>query len=261
MSAPPARIAMLASCVTREALLTGGRPLRSLAANYARISLASLTAPFPGCPGIDPGIVERLDRPAAVRHWLRAELCKTVPHALAEARPDVLLLDLAEERFDLLVLPSGLILNASLDLVESGLLETPALAGARRVPRLSAEAWDLWEAGLARFAALATSLPACRIVLHRFRWARRAQGTAVLPAALAILPGQPIVRAADHDALLGRLQDRFLAVFPGTQVLEAPPELCLADPEHRWGLSPLHFVPAYHRAIAETWHSLEGTLP
>lgn len=261
MSQPPStQIAVLGSCVTQESLRAAGLPRRALAASYARTSLASLTAPS-GVSAIDPGLVDRLGLPPAVRHWLAAELGKTAPRALADIRPDALLLDLAEERFDLFVLPNGLILNASLDLVASGLMDLPALAGARRVPRLSAEAWDLWEAGLLRFAHLAASLPDCRIVLHRFRWAAQDRDAVDLPAEIAILPGQPSVRAAEHDALLRRLQDRLLSALPSIRILEAAPELCIADPQHRWGLGPLHFIPDYHAAVAEAWHRLQGTTP
>jgi hypothetical protein len=260
----PSRLAVLGSCVTHEALRAAAIPKRSLAVDYARVSIASLTAPSPSCPLIDPVLLDGVGLPGAVQRWLAAEFTKSIPQALADTRPEALLIDLAEERFDLLVLPSGLVVNESLDLLCSGLMETPDFASARRVPRLSDEAWDLWNAGLLRLRRLlwAPPLSGCRVVLHRVRWAAEAwtgRRCEPLPGDALILPGRMASRAA-HGDLLQRLNDRFLAVFPEALVVEAPPELCVADPQHRWGLSPLHYIPAYYDAVADRWGRLGAAI-
>ncbi|HYD70451.1 DUF6270 domain-containing protein [Azospirillum sp.] len=259
MTAALQRIAVVGSCITQQALAAADIHRVDRVADYARASIASLTPP-PSCPVLPLSILDGLGLPPGVHHWLAAELAKTIPGALADARPDVLILDLIEERFDLLVLDSGLIINESLDFATSGLAALPPFAGARRVLRLSDEAWALWEAGLERLRrhVAETPLADARIVLHRAVWAsqmRTPAGCEPLPDETFIMLGRSGSRAA-HNALLARCHDRFLQAFPTAAVVEAPPDACLADPDHRWGLSPFHYVPAYYEAIAAQWRAM-----
>ncbi len=246
---------------SRRTVLAAGLRLRSLAANYARLSLASLTAPFPDTPGDRCGNPGFPRCAAALQHWLGADCAKT---AAADDRAGATGPAPRRSRRGALRplrAPDGLVLNASLDLCTSGLLDRLELLGARRVPRLSAEAWDLWEAGLDRFAAWAeapASLPDRPASLPLGR--PGAGGGRSRPARRDRHPArEPTVPAADHDALLGRFQDRFLAMIPRAEWLEAPADLCCADPDHRWGLGPFHFIPAYHAAVARDLGRLPGT--
>jgi hypothetical protein len=136
--------------------------------------------------------------------------------------------------------------------VRSGYGDQPALARARVIPRLSPACERLWRGGLEDFAGLVRSsvLGRARLILHRSRWGTHQRLTSGRRRALTgveILGGDP-VRIADYNALLGRQDAAFLAAMPPVEIVEAP-RWQVADPGHRWGLSPFHYVPEYYDAI------------
>lgn len=251
------RHAILGSCVTRDAWNLPGLNLAPPALFLARISLASASLPAGGDNPLAP-LISPVPREAPGRRLseraLTAQLGKTVIEQLAAARPDVLFLDFIDERFDLLACGAASI-NESLELIESGLLDMPPLAGARRIPRLSEEAWTLWEAGLVRMrrAVEAGRLPAGRIVLHACLWADKQSGPdglTALPDARQILPGRIVSRAA-HNDLLRRMHDAFAAHFPEALIIDLPEDVRVAATDHQWGPAPFHFIPAYYETFLQ----------
>ena len=253
----PPRIAVIGSCATTQALKLLGLSHRHLAFSVARQSLACLTSESPGLSYPDLAALDIPSLVPSVHHWLKTDLSKSVPSMLEQRGGDILILDLLDERFDLLMLTSGLVVNASWDLLNSGVAETPIFAGARRIPRLSQEAWDLWEAGLVRWRQwfIQSPIKQCKILLHHAFWASVQQTSpntlVVLPDTTTIMPPpeEPVSRSA-HQALLERYYKRFVAEFPETVVIGAP-QARIADPAHHWGPAPYHFIPQYYSTIAE----------
>lgn len=249
-----ARVAIIGSCITRDLWPIRG-DLDGLL-YVSRTSLPSLVAP--PVKGFRPA-AERPTGLAGHQHRaLVADLKKTALKALLAFRPTHLIFDFIDERFDLLSLPGGGLALDSWELEESGYRNQPALRRAREIPRLSAACERLWRDAAAEFAAFvrATPLQDARLILHSARWAERSRDVEGREAALsgvAILPGRPASIEA-HNRLLGTYEAEFLRLMPPmTQV--AAPDLRFADPGHRWGLSPFHYVPGYY---AEIWRQLEG---
>jgi hypothetical protein len=253
------RVAMLGSCVSAQVLRTLGLPKDDLVFSQARLSLASLTQPPGAADDIGPALLDDAPCGPTVRRWLAADLATSVPQTLLAARPDVLVMDLAEERFDLLQTPGGCLVTESWDFVSSGLPNRAVFRQARRIPRLSAAAsapsdFALWDAALERWrTAIAPLLGGgCRLVLLRVPWASEmltAAGRLPLAARCEIMPGR-FARREAHAALLLRCCDRFQAAFPEAIVITPPAETCFADPAHVWGLNPLHYLPACYAAMA-----------
>ena len=106
------RIAVIGSCVTQQSLRTLGIRRDQIVVHGLRTSFAGLIPPAPNCPVIDSAIVKGRGLEPTVEQWLAAELSKSIPQAVSRSRPDVLIVDLIEERFDLLALDSGLVLTA-----------------------------------------------------------------------------------------------------------------------------------------------------
>lgn len=246
-------IAVLGSCVTRDVWSLAGpeesRPLVFL----GRTSLASLTLPD-GRDNPLPALIPLLpELPPFTARALRAELAKGALAQIAAVRPRALIIDFIDERFDLLD-ADGVLLTESLELIQSGLCATPALAAARRIPRLGEEAWQLWEKGLARLRRhlAQPGFAGCRLLLHACFWAEEIQAgdrREKLPDRCEILPGRLASRAA-HNALLRRCHARFQEEFPEAITIAPPAALRVADAAHRWGPAPFHFIPAYYRAFA-----------
>ena len=240
------RVAIIGSCITRDLWPIRGEAERLL--YVSRTSLASLfAAPVKGVR-----VAAEPPRPLG-RHQhqaLVADLAKTALAELVAFRPTHLIFDLIDERFDLLSV-GGTTCAHSWELEVSGYLSQKAFAGARPIPRLSDGCHRLWSRGAGEMAALirATPLSQATLILHSARWAEQArQGRRLAP-----LPphetraGRP-ERTADHNRLLAAYEAELLSVMPGMQVVAAP-EHRFADPAHRWGLSPFHYVPAYYEAI------------
>lgn len=248
------RFAVFGSCVSMQALRTLGVRHSDLRPDIMRGSFAGMIPAEPGCRPVDPARLKHKKMPAIIRTWLVTELSKQASLMLADQRPELLIVDLVDERFDLLVTKDGLVINESWDLVSSGWLELPELASARRVERLSEEAWNLWNEGLLRFRQWLDKQQEApfRIALVCASWADSyvtPQGPVPFSQTITLMPGKEVSRQAYADLHM-RYQSRFLELFPEAEAIQAPPETHLADPDHIWGLSPFHYVPAFYQHLA-----------
>lgn len=251
------RVAMIGSCVTRDiwSLPMFTPADRKALFVLARTSLASLfTAPHGDFSPPDPL------PPGLSRFEIRMigyDLRKTGLAELVAHQPTHLILDVIDERFDLLARDET-VATYSWDLE---LLGAPQgeLADYRRIPRRSDAAHALWRRGLAELAGfLARELPDTQVILHEARCATERldlEGRrGPMPEAWPFWPGHAWSIAdqnAAFDAYLGELR----AAFPQALRLRAPDELTLADDGHRWGLAPFHYVEDYYRWI---WRELEA---
>ncbi|MGA0608261.1 DUF6270 domain-containing protein [Phenylobacterium sp. VNQ135] len=248
------RVAIIGSCITRDLWPIRGDGADGLA-YVSRTSLPSLVSePLLGFrPAKQP--------PAGLNGYqhsaMVADLEKTALARLVAFRPTHLIFDLIDERFDLLSVGRSIV-TESWELEASGYLEQKAFGGARRVPRLSAACDRLWTRAAGEVAALirATPLAEARLILHVSRWAHEVRDGSGLRAPLtnvAIMEGRP-AEIAEHNSLLAGYEATLLDLMPHMERLDAP-ALRIADAEHRWGLSPFHFIPEYY---AEIWRQLEA---
>ncbi|WP_309605377.1 DUF6270 domain-containing protein [Phenylobacterium sp.] len=239
------RVAILGSCISRDVWrfrgeMGAGAPTDLL--YISRTSLPSLFAtPLAGfrAAARPPGGLRPQPHRALV-----ADLRKTALASLVAFRPTHLIVDFIDERFDLLS-AGGTLVADSWELEASGYRRQPALRAARPIPRLSAACERLWLEAAGEFAALirATPLAGASLILHGARWAALAD--------VEILPGVTADTGA-HNDLLARYEAAFTALMPPMARVEAP-DLRVADPAHRWGLSPFHYGQDYY---AEIWRQL-----
>ncbi|MCA3716040.1 DUF6270 domain-containing protein [Phenylobacterium sp.] len=251
------RVAILGSCVTRDLWRMAGAPADDLL-YISRTRLPSLFAVRPEglvlpegpAPGLRPNPAQAL----------RTDLSKTGLAKLAGFRPDLVILDFIDERFDLLVGAGGVV-TASWELETSGWDALPPLLTLRRLDALGDADATLWRRSLDALATLFApggALSGARPVLHEAVWApalRTPAGrTEPLAPDLEITPGRRASRAA-HNARLARMHAAARGAMPGLTVVKAPESLIFSDPDHVWGQSPFHYVPDYY---AEIWRQLGG---
>jgi hypothetical protein len=247
---------MIGSCVTRDVwklpCFTQGD--RQSVFVLARTSLASLFTP-PLAAFAPPAEPPAGLSPFEIR-MVGHDLLKTGPAALAAHRPTHLVLDLIDERFDLLRRGDTVVTRSW----ETSLLglEERELAGFALVPRQSGEARELWRRGLARFADfLKAELPATKVILHdaRCATARRDEDGRISPLGpdWEFWPGAASGVSA-LNALLADYAAEILAALPQAAVVKAPEALTLATEAHRWGLAPFHYVDDYYQAV---WAQLQ----
>lgn len=246
-----ARIAVIGSCITRDLW-----PLREAAPKnllyISRTSLASLLSP----PAA--GYVSQADPPDGLTRYqhmaVETDLQKTGLAQVMAHRPSHLIFDFIDERFDLLRLASGALVTHSWELESGGYLEQAALAGPVAIPRLSGACDRLWRESLTQLAGLLqmTVLREAQIILHSARWADHQATPSGTPRPLDgpphIWDGRPTDLDA-HNHMLARYEAHFLEMIPGARVVRARRAHQIADPDHRWGLSPFHYVPAYYDEI------------
>ncbi len=243
-----ARIAVIGSCITRDLW-----PLRDQApANLLYVSRTSLPSLLSSpVAGIEAPV---LDHTRFQRLAVEADLAKTGLAAVVAHRPTHLIFDFIDERFDLLGLPEGQIVTHSWELESGGWLNAPAFAEHRAISRLSVACDRLWRSALDQLVPLLNlgALSQAQIILHSARWAERQLGEDGAEAPIVDPPyiwdGRPTSLAA-HNQLLAQYEAAFLAAVPRARMIAAAPENRLADPGHRWGLSPFHYVPAYYDDI------------
>jgi Family of unknown function (DUF6270) len=233
-------VAIFGSCVTRD--LFEDPELRPLLGVYgARSSVISaVAAPVP----IDP------ERVVISSDWQRrcvlADFGKTFFAALAEARPDWLVIDLIDERFDVLCNGGSFVTRSSA--FQAAGLDGALDLGLHPVHRMSPEGDALFAAAAPDFARRVTEVvPVERIVLHRALWCTRyACDGEVLP-----FPDQRLELCRRQNAMLARGYDALEeALGGGVASIELDPDARVADAHHRWELEPFHYEPAYNADAA-----------
>lgn len=240
MSAPT--VAIFGSCVSRD--LFEDRRLRPLLGHYgARSSVISaVAAPVPIAP----------ERVAVPSEWQRrqvlADFGKTFFSSLEYQRPDWLVIDLIDERFDILC-TSGSFVTRSSAFQAAGLDDATDL-GLQPIRRMSPDGRRLFADAAPTFARRVLELvPRERIVVHRAQWCTRfARDGTVLE-----FPEERRQLSELQNAMLRDGYDVLEEAFGGVgATIEVDPHEHLADAHHRWELEPYHYAPAYNaRAMDE----------
>lgn len=226
------RVFIVGSCVSRDALaIADATDDIKLAGYNARSSLGVL----PSAPVSLPDEIDSITA-AWSRRMVRADHEKTLLRAVAEASFDLLLLDLIDERFNLLETPGGGVVTVSQEY--AGAMEQQ-LTG-RVIPAFGARHVTLWREGFATLIeALREQGRLDRLRVNRVFWASQtASGEPLAGFEPAEIAAANAFLRARYDDIARALGD---AVF-----LDYAPDALRADPAHRWGLSPFHFVPEFY---------------
>ncbi|HEU4703718.1 MAG TPA: DUF6270 domain-containing protein [Conexibacter sp.] len=246
MSAPT--VAIFGSCVSRD-LFEDARLRPSLGHYGARSSIISaVAAPVAIAP----------ERVAISSEWQRrqvlADFGKTFFASLEQTRPDWLLIDLIDERFDVLC-TSGSFVTRSSAFQAAGLDDATEL-GLQPIRRMSPDGRALFADAAPAFAQRVLELiPRERVVLHRALWCTR------------FLRGGTVHEFPEERRQLSELQNAMLTdgydaleeAFGGAgATIDVDPQRHLADAHHRWELEPYHYAPAYNDYAAQELLRLTG---
>jgi len=242
------RVSIFGSCVTRD--LFEDPALRPTLAQYAsRSSIVSAVA--------DPVAVDErrvhLDSAFQLRCLLE-DFNKTFFRNLQETRPDWLVLDLIDERFNLLRTP-GSYLTRSSAFLNAGLDDGLDLDVAE-LPRLTEDTMMMLDGAIAEFVARVLAVvPAERIILHRAWWMTRY----VCDGRIVAFPDDRATFAERHNAALLRAYatvERRLG--PAAPTIDFGQDRFVADAAHRWDLEPFHYEVGYNAAAVAEVRRLIG---
>ncbi len=153
-------------------------------------------------------------------------------------RPDVLVLDFIDERYDL-VEQDGKYLLATIDYVMSG-VEVPALTDRLEVS-------SLWETSMQWFVDSIRPTP---VILHRAPWATFEADDSPANKTQQLYAGKSVSVQSYHQ-LMESMYDRFLDYMPEALPITVNPLYHKRDRSHMWGPAPFHYVKDYYLDFSE----------
>ncbi|MEX1133647.1 MAG: DUF6270 domain-containing protein [Acidimicrobiia bacterium] len=237
-------VAIYGSCVSRDAFSFRANE-HVVVGYFARSSWISQDAPSVPCPD---RMTDSLSGFAA--RTVRDDVEKLVISKIVKASPDVVVIDLIDERFALVPgLGTWLTLSAYLQetafgvgLVKSNDLLRP----------LTDERSRRFSDAVSRLThRLHKSLPNTVWVIHRAFYATKVLSTG---GGRGFTDTQIDV-AKNMNRTLARWYDQ-LEVALGATVIEVPGELVVADPDHRWGLDHFHYIGQYYDLFIDRLDSI-----
>jgi hypothetical protein len=246
---------VLGSCVTRDIWRVMKRGPGASLAYFARTSVATLTSP-----------PVRMVEDEAVQLWSPFQRRSVLGDASREPllwiernRPEVLFLDFADDRFDLIDTGEGLLLDST-ELQGAKIVPT-RFKGARCIERLSDECEQIWFDGFdACLARIHAASPGTRIVLHR-AWFQETiahpDRTERWPQEIKVTPTRK-VPIAELNRVMRSYYEHVQKRLPGVDILEPGPEHQVSAHQHQWGPHPLHYVDSYYGACWDQMASMLG---
>ena len=230
------RIHLYGSCVSRDAFEFAKHDF-VLAGYIARSSLASAFdnhMPPPDIAAETGNIASGFQR--RMVHW---DLSRHAATLLNETQSDAVLLDLIDERFSLLDV-DGALVTLSVEFSRTGYKADPE----RIIASGSDDHLAAWRRGVHAFFS---NVDARKVIVNRVRWATHDSD------------GEPLEKQewiARNNATLAIMYEH-LATIPGIRFIDYPDELLIAGRDHKWGVSPFHYIPAMY---SHTVRALAGFL-
>lgn len=236
MSAPR-RLTVLGSCVSRDSVEFAREDAIDLLLYIARQSLVSIGSDASPRLPADLGLTSPFQVRQVQGDWAGTALAELEQVA---ADIDLLLWDIVDERNGVYRVADSVHITNTIDVMTSEPLQN-AVADAELVTFGTDDHFELW------------SDAADRVVLELRRLGLLARTRLLMvPWAERMTDGSPSpwsfgVRAADGNRLFERyylhLSQR------GVSMLTVPRDLVVADPGHKWGSAPFHYVPEVYRAV------------
>lgn len=229
------RVLIHGSCVSRDSLELAPRQEIQLGGYSARSSLVSAFARRP----TNLSGASALVRSSFQRRMLEADAQKSLPNVLRSVPYDLLLVDIVDERFNVLARGEER-LTDSPGLRESEFVAKRSAAW-RRIDSGSDEHFEGWANALDRMLNVAATLPRpVPVAFLDAGWATTVDGSRTDSPSHAGRTPQ------EANALYERYREYFCAKIPAGQVIRPSVNLTVSDPEHKWGLAPFHYVQGFY---------------
>lgn len=229
-------IAILGSCVSRDMFEVFKERIAPPVAYFARSSLASAMCLHP-FTGVDTSSIQSAFQRRVVEFDLSGEFRRFA----FEGDYDILLIDLVDERFDLVRRGRALATRSN-----EFLRATVEEEGLEHVPALSEEYFALWEEAWSLFVEeMRRADRLDRVRVNEVYWTQRLLGGGELP------PNFSPRKIEANNAFLARMYSRMAEDLEVAQFLRYPPGELVADPNHRWGPAPFHYANSAYEHLVE----------
>lgn len=212
----------------------------------ARTSLAAqLSVPY-----INQSIVERLPSKFQ-KEMMNVDMDKTLLIKIQRADFDVLLLDFIDERFSI-----GVIDGARFTLSREFLDANRKELSYPEWNRFSVEKYTAWQRGFAELVALVkqkTRSP--KMVINKVYFSALSGTSCVDFSKCASFMDSEIKRNNDY---LDKLYAHVATTYPEIDFIEVPDKLLIANPKHKWGLAPFHYIDELYLFVLQKLKTLYG---
>lgn len=243
-------IAILGSCVTRDAfVLPRGQKYR-LPTYVARTSFISITAPpisiadgtINGPHQFDVQCLEHDFRKTAIETMLSRGL-------------DYVILDFVDERFDLMRIAGSLVTDSRYAR-DYGVIDNNQLVVEGTIPRVDPATTDMWKRSCVEVAQqLLARLRPEQIILHSCKLASEY----ISGGERKTFVGYYADLTSSFNPIFAEYEAFFLSQVPGCRMIRLADDLVLGDEDHRWKLQPFHYVPGYYEAFLDQLAEITGS--
>jgi len=235
----PLKVFIFGSCVSRDILNETDHQIELI--NYlARSSLASIgTAPF------TQNVPVNHIKSDFQRRMVTYDLEKSLFKALRHRDFDILLLDLIDERLRIFQdMDSGAACTLSKEFMESG-VDLHVLKG-RATPPGTKMHWNLWEKGWKRLLNfLSDNQLLDRLRINQVYWSTKTDSGVEFP------PPFHAEQITNANLLLDQMYKKIANDIAPDFFYNFPSDVFVAASDHRWGISPFHYVTDYYRKAIE----------
>ena len=232
------KIRIYGSCVSRDILSSNYTDELELLSYNARSSIATLNKKNVQCQ-IEGNYYESLTNIESKfqRRMVEYDFKNKVLDVVNVNNYDLLLIDLIDERFHLAQVSNKLVTRSS-EFLKSGIRPD------RIVSTFSSEYMDLWQAGVDYFINIINETVGLdKLKINKVYWANCASN----PKDTDILTNKWQVEL--HNQKLNDMYEYLKKRLPESSIIEIDSKLLVADSNHKWGLSPFHYVDDYYKEI------------
>ena len=232
------KVRIYGSCVSRDILSFNNTDKLELLSYNARSSVATLNEKNIQCQ-IGSEYIKSLTNIESKfqKRMVEYDFNNTILDIINNDNYDLLLFDLIDERFHLAQISKKIVTRSS-EFLKSGIKPD------RLINTFSAEYMDLWQAGLDNFINIvSTTIGLEGLKINKVYWADRASNqrdTAILTDKWQV----DVNNQKLHD-MYEYLEKR----LPTSSFIEVDSKLLVADSEHKWGLSPFHYIDDYYKEM------------
>lgn len=227
------KVFIIGSCVSRDTFNYDADRQFEVINYYARTSFASLALGIPN-EVMDLSVIESEFQ----RRMVKRDLEKSLLSAVDISDADIILLDFIDERFPVVVKDEEWAATCSSILVSAGLDSILKKNG--ELIGWSERRRSLWVKGLKRFRDHLASLG----VLNRIRFLKTYWADSISTEG-TVLP-HLFEQAAKENENLDWMYGQVTSIFGEGRFIRVEKDSLVANPQHRWGLSPFHYIDAYY---------------
>lgn len=235
-----ANVVVFGSCVSRDVFSLPNIKFDVSQKYFPRSSIISSVS-----DPVDINIQELETENQWLKWVIHTDFQKNVFKQIESRDFDLLVIDLIDDRFDLMSV-AGSYVTCSDEFIKLNAIKAAGV-DMERIDRLSLLAKELYEKAIKVFSK--RLLDVCKdkkLVIHRAMYSYQYIDKDGL---LQSFIDEKLKRYKRYNDMLSSAYDLLAAQLPFAEILEVEPEFQIGDANHRWGLSPFHYVTEYYKSV------------